>query len=90
MVLFMDRNETAPEIPRGVPESLWKLHKSKDLTFLHGSYTQLFFSTPKKNFFFGDRKNIFLEIFQKSGKSRKFQGKSILILLEVHKKYHDL
>ena len=55
MVLFMDRNETAPEIPRGVPESLWKPHKSKDLTFLHGNYTQHFFSTPKK-FFFGVEK----------------------------------
>ena len=51
MVLFMDRNERAPEIPRGVPESLWKPHKSKDLTFLHGSYTQLFFLNSKKIFF---------------------------------------
>ena len=44
----------------GVPESLWKPHKSKDLTFLHRSYVQLFFSAPKKfrksNIFFGRKK----------------------------------
>ena len=42
-----------------MPKPLWKPHKSKDLTFLHGNYTQLFFSTPK-NIFFGETKKIFL------------------------------
>ena len=34
-----------------VPKTRWKHHKSKDLTFLHRSYTQLSFSTPKTNIF---------------------------------------
>ena len=27
----------------------WKPHKSKEHIFLHRSYTQIFFATPKKN-----------------------------------------
>ena len=45
--------ETAPKTQGGVLESLWKPHKSKDLNFLHRSYTPKKFPTPKKIFFFG-------------------------------------
>ena len=38
--------------------SLWKPHQSKDMTFLHRSYTQIFFSTPMKFFFSVFKKNI--------------------------------
>ena len=42
--------EKSPKTCDGVQESLWKPHKSKDLTFLDRSYVQLFFSTPKNIF----------------------------------------
>ena len=50
-------------IDSGVLESLWKPHKSKDLTFLHRSYTQLFFSSPPKIFF--SRLKKYFEIFSR-------------------------
>ena len=42
----------------GVLRSLGKHQQSRDRTFLHQSCTQLFFSTPKKNFFFEIEKKI--------------------------------
>ena len=67
----------------GVPESLWKPHKSKGLTFLHRSYVPLFFSTPKKYFsgdidfslkfpIFPDFLKIFRKIFFRSPKKYFF------------------
>ena len=35
-----------------VLETPWKPHKSKEGNFLEGSYTPIFFSTPKTNIFF--------------------------------------
>ena len=40
------------------PGWVWKPHKSKDQIFLHRNYIQKYFSTPKKNMFFPDRKKI--------------------------------
>ena len=53
----------APVRVVGVLGSLWKHQQSRDLTFLHRSCTQLFFSTPKKILFFGIQ-NIFRNIFR--------------------------
>ena len=42
---------------RRMPETPWKPHKSKDLKILHRIYAPIFFSTPKKKFFFSTSKN---------------------------------
>ena len=55
-----------------VPESVWKHQKSKDLTFLHRSCLQLFFSRP--NFFFVIEKKMWF--FSKSEKIENFNEKS--------------
>ena len=76
MDLFRIRKKRGAE-PKEVcrlTESVWKPHKSKDLTFLHGSYAQLFCSTPKNNFS-RDQQKYFSKKVQKSGKNRKFQWK---------------
>ena len=51
----------------GVPKTFWKRYKWKDLDFLLRSYTQLFFSTPRKNIFRGLETNLdfFRFFFQK-------------------------
>ena len=54
-----------------MPESLWKPHKSKDLEFLHRSYTPTFFSTLKKKYNFFDSKKI-LTFFWKNFGPKKF------------------
>ena len=45
-----------------VLKTRWKPHKSKDRNFLHRSYTNIFFSTPKK--------------FQKKNRKKLFFGRS--------------
>ena len=37
---------------KGLLQSLWKLHQSKAMTFLHRNYIPTFFSTPKTKIFF--------------------------------------
>ena len=63
--------EKSPKTCDGVQESLWKPHKSKDLTFLDRSYAQLFFNS----IFFSNQKTktYFLEIFFKIRENQKCQ-----------------
>ena len=61
------------ENPRGVPESLWKPHQSKDMLFLHRHCTPIFVSTSKKNIFFRWKKispKKSWEIFREKSKNR--------------------
>ena len=60
-------------------KTICKPHKSKEHNFLHRNYTQPFFSTPKKYFFFAT-KNIFSIFFREQKnfdvflKNRNFQN----------------
>ena len=62
----------------GVFGSLWKHQQSRDHTFLHRNYTQLFFSTPKNKFSEVDRKKS--EKKSKNVKNLNFQWKIIKII----------
>ena len=55
-----------------VSESLWKPNKSKVLNFLHRNYTSVFFSTPKKYYFFRTTKKNPKNIFDRKWKSENF------------------
>ena len=49
--VFFSVSVSAPKTYQGVPETLWKHHKSKAHKILHRSYAPFFFSTPRKNIF---------------------------------------
>ena len=61
--IFGKKKTLGPDRAKGVPESLWKPHKSKDIHFLHRSYIPTFFSTPPN--FFLDIDKIIFENFPK-------------------------
>ena len=55
------KNMTGRKHDEGVPESVWKRYKSKDLNFLHRSCTPQKMQTKNKNVFFAKiKKNAFL------------------------------
>ena len=83
------KNMTGRKHDEGVPESVWKRYKSKDLNFLHRSCTPIFFSTknkvqPKsktqkqKNTFFGFCEKNILIFFQLKSHLKSIFQKSIL------------
>ena len=73
-----------------VPKTRWKHHKSQDLTFLHRSYTQLFFSTQKTNIFWSIEKisNKKLGIFSKNYKKSTFSMKILWFPIDIFMFFH--